>query len=123
MNEKMSQRTCVVDWIKVGGDNPLTVISGPCSLEDPTINEKILLTLKEACDSLGLSFIFKASFDKANRTSINSNRGLGIVAGMQEFKRLKEKLYEFWKQKHQDKLEEADWEKKFKEFVGESVDH
>ena len=46
-----------------------------------------------------------------------------IINQRYEIKRLKEKLYEFWKQKHQDKLEEADWEKKFKEFVGESVDH
>ena len=46
-----------------------------------------------------------------------------IVNQRYEIKRLKEKLYEFWKQKHQDKLEEADCEKKFKEFVGESVDH
>ena len=91
MSKEMSQRTCVVDWIKVGGDNPLTIISGPCSLEDPATNDKILLTLKETCASLGLSFIFKASFDKANRTSIHSNRGLGIEKGMQEFKRLKEK--------------------------------
>ena len=40
-----------------------------------------------------------------------------------EIKRLKEKLFAFWKQRHEDKLEEADWEKRFKEFVGESVDH
>ena len=46
-----------------------------------------------------------------------------IINQRYEIKRLKEKLYEFWKQKHQDILEEADWEKKFKEFVGESVDH
>ena len=91
MNDS-SQRTCVVDNIKVGGDNPLTVISGPCSLEDPATNDKILLTLKKTCDSLGLSFIFKASFDKANRTSIHSNRGLGLERGMNEFKRLKTKF-------------------------------
>ena len=40
-----------------------------------------------------------------------------------EIKRLKEKLFAFWKQRHEDKLKEADWEKRFKEFVGESVDH
>ena len=42
---------------------------------------------------------------------------------MAEIKRLKEKLLEIFKQKHSEKLEEADWEKRFKEFVGESVDH
>ena len=40
-----------------------------------------------------------------------------------EIKRLKEKLFTFWKQRLEDKLEEGDWEKRFKEFVGESVDH
>jgi 2-dehydro-3-deoxyphosphooctonate aldolase (KDO 8-P synthase) len=70
----------------------LLVIAGPCILEDPATNERIGTVVRDACATLGLSYVFKASFDKANRSSIKSSRGPGIQAGMDEMARLREKL-------------------------------
>lgn len=64
------------------GDGPLTLIAGPCLAESQSLCEEVAGTLKETCQSLGLPYIFKASFDKANRTSANSNRGDGMEAGL-----------------------------------------
>src|SRR4030042_351912 len=71
-----------VGKIRIGEGNPLVLIAGPCVIE----NEEITLTtakkLKEICDRLGISLIFKSSYDKANRTSGSSFRGLGIDQGL-----------------------------------------
>lgn len=75
-----------------GPDQPLLVIAGPCVLEQPETNERIGRTLRDVCDGLGLSYVFKASFDKANRSSIHSKRGPGLSAGLKELQRLKELL-------------------------------
>jgi 2-dehydro-3-deoxyphosphooctonate aldolase (KDO 8-P synthase) len=66
----------------VGNDRPLTVIAGPCQLESQTHAEMIAGKMKEACAALGAQFIFKASYDKANRTSLSGKRGLGIEEGL-----------------------------------------
>lgn len=62
----------------------LTVVAGPCALESFDLGLEAALTMKEICASLGFGYIFKASFDKANRTSITSNRGPGIDRGLEE---------------------------------------
>lgn len=64
------------------GNGPLVLIAGPCLAESQALCEEIAGTLKEATTSLGIPYIFKASFDKANRTSANSNRGDGMDAGL-----------------------------------------
>lgn len=64
------------------GDGPLTLIAGPCLAESKSLCEEIAGTLKETCITLNIPYIFKASFDKANRTSANSDRGAGIEAGL-----------------------------------------
>ncbi|MFM9873645.1 MAG: 3-deoxy-8-phosphooctulonate synthase [Fimbriimonadaceae bacterium] len=64
------------------GNGPLTLIAGPCLAESQSLCEEVAGTLKETCLSLGIPYIFKASFDKANRTSANSNRGDGMEAGL-----------------------------------------
>lgn len=69
--------------LTVGNDRPLTVIAGPCQLESEDHAQMIAGILKEACDSAGAQFIFKASYDKANRTSLSGKRGLGIEKGLQ----------------------------------------
>lgn len=64
------------------GDGSLTVIAGPCMAESLGMCEDVAGTMKEACRQLGLNYIFKASFDKANRTSAGSVRGFGMDEGL-----------------------------------------
>ena len=66
----------------VGNDRPLTVIAGPCQLESETHAQMIAGQMKEACAAAGAQYIFKASYDKANRTSLGGKRGLGIDEGL-----------------------------------------
>jgi len=68
---------------KVGLDQPLFIIAGPCVVESRQLAFDTAGELKEICASLGLPFIYKSSYDKANRTSINSFRGMGIEKGLQ----------------------------------------
>jgi 2-dehydro-3-deoxyphosphooctonate aldolase (KDO 8-P synthase) len=69
------------DW-NVGQTSPLLVIAGPCVIEDESITVAIARELHEIRDRLNIPFIFKASYDKANRTSIRSFRGPGLEAGL-----------------------------------------
>lgn len=83
--------TVKIDRISVGSpEHPLLLIAGPCVLEEPSINDRIVQTLRDACQSLNLSYIFKASFDKANRSSYRSSRGPGLDAGLRELGRIRE---------------------------------
>ena len=68
--------------VLIGNDRPLTVIAGPCQLESADHAQMIAGTMKEACAAAGAQFIFKASYDKANRTSLSGKRGLGIDEGL-----------------------------------------
>ncbi|MDP2516996.1 3-deoxy-8-phosphooctulonate synthase [Shimia thalassica] len=68
--------------LNVGNDRPLLVIAGPCQLESADHAQMIAGTMKEACDAAGAQFVFKASYDKANRTSASGIRGLGIDEGL-----------------------------------------
>jgi len=72
-----------INGITIGNDCPLTVIAGPCQLESADHAQMIAGKMKEACDAVGAQFVFKASYDKANRTSLSGKRGLGIDAGLQ----------------------------------------
>jgi len=64
--------------VTLGGDLPLTLIAGPCQLESRAHGLEMSAALKEMADRLGIGLIYKTSFDKANRTSIKTARGLGI---------------------------------------------
>lgn len=66
----------------IGNDRPLTIIAGPCQLETQDHAQMIAGTLKEACEAVGAQYVFKASYDKANRTSLSGVRGPGIDAGL-----------------------------------------
>jgi 2-dehydro-3-deoxyphosphooctonate aldolase (KDO 8-P synthase) len=68
--------------LTVGNDQPLLVIAGPCQLESETHAQMIAGTLAEGCRAAGAQFVFKASYDKANRTALKSPRGMGIDAGL-----------------------------------------
>src|SRR5580704_6743681 len=68
---------------KIGGaGNPLAVIAGPCVIESLELCREVAAEAASVCRDLGLSYIFKASFDKANRTSGASFRGHGLTAGL-----------------------------------------
>lgn len=64
------------------GPNRLTLIAGPCLAESKDLCFEVAETVKEIASSLGINYIFKASFDKANRTSANTTRGDGMEAGL-----------------------------------------
>jgi 2-dehydro-3-deoxyphosphooctonate aldolase (KDO 8-P synthase) len=66
----------------VGLDQPLFLIAGPCVIESATLTQEIAGTLQQLTAKLGVPFIFKASFDKANRSSGSSYRGPGLEAGL-----------------------------------------
>ncbi len=85
-------RTFQIDSVACGHGSPLVVIAGPCVLEAPQTNDLIGTTIRDICRDLGLGFIFKASFDKANRSSITSKRGPGIEQGLKELARLRNEL-------------------------------
>jgi 2-dehydro-3-deoxyphosphooctonate aldolase (KDO 8-P synthase) len=78
--------------VKVGGDERpvlfggkrLAVIAGPCVLESPDITRRVAGEMKEACARLNLPYVFKASYAKANRSAVDSYRGPGISAGLDQ---------------------------------------
>ena len=63
---------------EVGNDLPFTLIAGPCAMESVDHALDMAGALKDLTLKLGLKFIYKTSFDKANRTSVKSNRGVGL---------------------------------------------
>ena len=75
-----------------GSRGPLLIIAGPCILESDAINMHIGETMRDACAKHGLSFVFKASFDKANRSSVKSARGPGLERGCDMLAKLKTAL-------------------------------
>ena len=63
--------------LTVGNDRPLTVIAGPCQIESADHAQMIAGAMAEVCATAGAGFVFKASYDKANRTSLSGRRGIG----------------------------------------------
>jgi 2-dehydro-3-deoxyphosphooctonate aldolase (KDO 8-P synthase) len=76
-------RPCTVREITIAEGHPLAIIAGPCMFETLDLGLAVGETLRDACADLGLPFIFKASFDKANRSSVASARGPGIEQGLE----------------------------------------
>ena len=64
------------------GDGPLTLIAGPCLAESQTLCEEVAGRVQELCREFGFNYVFKASFDKANRTSVDTIRGEGMEEGL-----------------------------------------
>ncbi|WP_128516483.1 3-deoxy-8-phosphooctulonate synthase [Tabrizicola thermarum] len=71
-----------IGGLTVGNDRPLLVIAGPCQLESLDHAQMIAGRMAEACRAAGAQYVFKASYDKANRTSLAGKRGLGMEAGL-----------------------------------------
>ena len=81
----------VKDFI-INNSKPFTLIAGPCVVENLDHALKTANKIKDICNSLGLNFIYKSSFDKANRTSMNSSRGPGIHESLEIFNQVKDKI-------------------------------
>ncbi|MDX1810986.1 MAG: 3-deoxy-8-phosphooctulonate synthase [Gammaproteobacteria bacterium] len=77
---------------EVGLDKPLFLIAGPCVIESEELAMESAGQLKTLCNELGISFIYKSSFDKANRSSLNSFRGLGLEKGLAILEKVKTEL-------------------------------
>jgi len=88
----MSTREVHIGNITIGGKNPLALIAGPCVIETEDITLRIAEKLTEYSNKNNIPFIFKSSYDKANRTSVNSYRGPGIDAGLRVLQKVKEKF-------------------------------
>ncbi|MBS1705679.1 MAG: 3-deoxy-8-phosphooctulonate synthase [Armatimonadetes bacterium] len=80
-----------VGSVEVGGPK-LTVIAGPCLAESRELCLQVAETMVEICQDLGFGYIFKASFDKANRTSARSTRGMGLEEGLGHLNAVKERF-------------------------------
>ena len=77
---------------EVGGQNPFFLIAGPCVIESEDHCMQMATRLKAITSSLGIPFVFKASYDKANRTSVGSYRGPGVDEGLRILSRVREEL-------------------------------
>lgn len=71
------------------GSNKLTILAGPCAIESMDILKQTAETLKAVTEELGINYVFKSSFDKANRSSINSYRGVGMEKGLEMLSKIK----------------------------------
>jgi 2-dehydro-3-deoxyphosphooctonate aldolase (KDO 8-P synthase) len=91
VNPKIT-RSIAVGPLSIGGQNPLALIAGPCVIESEKIAMKIAEKLKRITEDLHVPFIFKASYDKANRTSIKSFRGPGLNDGLKILQKIKTEL-------------------------------
>ena len=79
--------------IDIGNDKPFFLIAGPCQIESKEHAYKMASSIKEITTKLNIPFIYKSSFDKANRTSLHGKRGAGLEKGMEIFDYIKDKLY------------------------------
>ncbi|MDP2064297.1 MAG: 3-deoxy-8-phosphooctulonate synthase [Phaeovulum sp.] len=85
-------RIVTVGDIAIGGAEPFALITGPCQLENLDHARMMAEKIAEACAPTGTRFIFKASYDKANRSSIATTRGLGMEAGLDILARIRDEF-------------------------------
>ena len=85
-------RTIIVKNAAIGGDNPVVLIAGPCVIESEDATLEAATRLKRITDELRMPFIFKSSFDKANRSSAKSFRGPGLKEGLRILGRVSREL-------------------------------
>lgn len=92
MSSSQTPKIVSVNQLSISNNKPITLIAGPCQMESRDHAFEVCGALKELTKRLGMQFIYKTSFDKANRTSLKSQRGIGIEKGMQVFADLKSEL-------------------------------
>ncbi len=80
----------ITERVRIGGGGPLFLIAGPCVIESEEHAVALARRAKEICGRLGIPYIFKASYDKANRSSVKSYRGPGLEKGLAILRRVKE---------------------------------
>ncbi len=85
-------REVSIGSLRVGNDLPMTLIAGPCQLESADHAQTIAGRMAEICAEVGAGYIFKASYDKANRTSLQGKRGLGREAGLAILSDIRKKI-------------------------------
>ena len=85
----MMKSVCV-GALTIANDQPFTLIAGPCAMESRDHALEMAAALSEFCGSLGLGLIYKSSFDKGNRTSIHSARGIGLAKALDVFAEIRE---------------------------------
>jgi len=79
-------------WKSLSSPARLSLIAGPCVIESEELCLQVATSLKKTCDRLGIAYVFKASYDKANRTSGKSFRGPGIEAGLRTLATVRKKI-------------------------------
>lgn len=88
----MTKEIVLNENIKFGGNNPFVLIAGPCMIESEDLVMKTAEAIKEITTKLNIPYVFKASFDKANRSSIHSERGPGIEKGLEILAKVKKEF-------------------------------
>lgn len=88
----MTKEIQLSDKIIIGGNHRFTLIAGPCAIESEEMTMEVAAELQRICKALNINLIFKSSFDKANRSSASSPRGVGIDEGLRILKRVKDEL-------------------------------
>jgi 2-dehydro-3-deoxyphosphooctonate aldolase (KDO 8-P synthase) len=78
--------------VRIGGGAPLALLAGPCSIESEQLTVDIGHEVKAMCARLGIPYVFKASYDKANRSSADSFRGPGMAAGLRVLARVRDEV-------------------------------
>lgn len=76
----------------VGENNRFMLIAGPCAIESEEMSLRVAKKIKEICDRLGINYVFKSSFDKANRSSISSFRSVGMEEGLRILQKVKDEV-------------------------------
>jgi 2-dehydro-3-deoxyphosphooctonate aldolase (KDO 8-P synthase) len=84
--------TQVTKTLAIGDNQPLALIGGPCVIESEDFTLKMAAEIRKVCDRLNISFIFKSSFDKANRTDVSSFRGQKLDEGLRILQRVKDEI-------------------------------
>lgn len=85
-----TQKHIQVGSLTIGNDLPFTLIAGPCQMESRDHAMQMAESLKKITDKLGIGLIYKTSFDKANRTSLKSQRGIGLEGALPVFQEVKD---------------------------------
>ena len=88
----MQNKIINCNGIKISNKNPLTLIAGPCQLESEQHSMDMAGKIKEITDKFNIGFVYKTSFDKANRTSLTSKRGAGLEKSLPVFDKIKKEL-------------------------------
>ena len=88
----MKQHHIQIADFKIGNDLPFVLFAGPCVIEGEDFSIKVATQIRDICQRVGVSLVFKSSFDKANRTSVDGFRGPGLEEGLRILQRVKDEV-------------------------------